>query len=68
MQKKLNENRNYSIIENMYMYDRITKTGILIEVGFLSNASDREKLLDDNYQKELVSKIVAGIINYYVVN
>ena len=68
LQKKLNENRNYSIIENMYMYDRITKTGILIEVGFLSNASDREKLLDDNYQKELVSKIVAGIINYYVVN
>lgn len=68
MQKNLNEKRNHAIINNMYMYDRITKVGILIEAGFLSNASDREKILNDDYQNEFVDKIVEGITKYYVIN
>lgn len=68
LQKTLNKNRTHSIIKNMYMYDRINKPGILIEAGFLSNSIDRKNLLNEDYQTELVSKIVSGIIDYYVVN
>ena len=68
MQQNLNKNRNHSIIKNMYMYDRINKTGILIEAGFLSNSIDRENLLNDEYQNRFVNKIVDGLIKYYVVN
>ena len=68
LQKTLNKNRTHSIIKNMYMYDRINKPGILIEAGFLSNPIDRKNLLNEDYQTELVSKIVSGIIDYYVVN
>jgi len=68
MQEKLNKNRKNSVIKNMYMYDRINKPGILIEAGFLSNESDRNKLLNENYQNEFVRKIADGIISYYIVN
>ena len=68
MQQNLNKNRKHSIINNMYMYDRIDKPGILIEAGFISNYSDREKLLNDEYQNEFADKIIEGIIKYYVVN
>ena len=68
MQKELNKKRTQMVIKNMYMYDHITKPGILIEAGFLSNSSDRTKLLDDKYQDELISKIINGLIGYYVVN
>jgi len=68
MQQELNQERKHAIINNMYMYDRITKPGILIEAGFLSNKIDREHLLNEEYKHEFVSKIVKGIIKYYVVN
>ena len=68
MQENLNKNRKQAIINNMYMYDRISKPGILIEAGFLSNSVDRNNLLNEDYQQKFVEKIVQGIINYYVVN
>ena len=68
MQQSLNRDRTHSIINNMYMYDRIWKPGILIEAGFLSNQSDRENLLNTNYQNKLVEKIVDGLIKYYIIN
>lgn len=68
MQQSLNPERNHSIIKNMYMYDRISKVGILIEAGFLTNQSDRENLLDNDYQDKFVEKIISGIIKYYTIN
>ncbi len=68
MQQNLNINRKHAQIDNMYMYDRISKPGILIEAGFLTNETDRNNLLDDNYQKKFVDKIANAIIKYYVLN
>lgn len=68
MQQNLNINRKHAQINNMYMYDQISKPGILIEAGFLTNETDRNNLLDDNYQKKFVDKIVNAIIKYYVLN
>ncbi|MFW6281944.1 MAG: N-acetylmuramoyl-L-alanine amidase [bacterium] len=42
--------------------------GILIEVGFLSNAEDRQKLTDPNYQQDLSEAIRKGVIKYFQEN
>ena len=63
---KLNSNREFKEIKNMYMYDRVTKPGILIEAGFLSNSSDRDKLLSSDYQDKLAEVIIDGLNLYFV--
>ena len=50
---------------NYYMYKRINKPGILIEVGFISNPSDNYILRDSNYQDTLVNNITLGIEEYF---
>ncbi|MFW6029524.1 MAG: N-acetylmuramoyl-L-alanine amidase [Halanaerobiales bacterium] len=42
--------------------------GVLIEVGFLSNAEDRQKLKDSNYQNKISKAIRKGIIKYFQEN
>lgn len=68
LEQTLNPDRKEQEIKNMYMYDRIDKLGVLIEAGFLSNSSDREKLLESEYQTKFVKKIVDGVIKYFIVN
>lgn len=48
-----------------YMYKHIKIPGILIEAGFISNASDNYLLRSKDYQDKLINNIVYGIINYY---
>lgn len=48
-----------------YMYKHIKIPGILIEAGFISNASDNYLLRNKDYQDKLINNIVYGIINYY---
>jgi len=50
-----------------YMYKQITKPGILIELGFLSNPNDRYRLTKDEYQEELAINI-ANAIEIYLLN
>jgi len=45
-----------------YMYSRLNPPGVLIECGFLSNASERAKLKTSEYQKKLAEVITRGII------
>lgn len=47
-----------------YILKNSDKIGILLECGFISNASDRAKLTDEKYQKELSKAIKAGIMNF----
>lgn len=65
IQKKINTKRKIKELKNMYLFDRITKPGILIEVGFISNPNDRYKLKNKDYQKEISKKITEGIIEYF---
>ena len=69
IQNELKENlkttRELKEIKNMYMYDRINKPGVLIEVGFISNTNERQKLLNDEYQQQLVATITEGVIRYF---
>ena len=65
IQDMFDGNRNISEISDRYMYKRITKPGVLVELGFLSNNDDRTNLLHDTKREKLVDKIVEGIIKYY---
>ena len=47
------------------MYKKIKIPGILIETGFISNASDNYLLRDSNYQDKLINNITNGIISYF---
>ena len=51
---------------NYYMYKRINVSGVLIELGFLSNPNDRYRLTRDAYQEELAKNIVDAIEKYYL--
>ena len=60
--------RDIKLSNEYYMYKNITKPGILIEAGFLSNPNDRYLLKKDEYQYQLVSSITKGIIEYFTSN
>ena len=67
IQKKMNTKRKIKELKNMYLFDRITKPGILIEVGFISNPNDRYKLKNNDYQNEISKSITKGIIEYFKI-
>ncbi len=38
---------------------------VLVEIGFMTNLEEREKLLDDRYLNSLASGIADGVVNYF---
>lgn len=63
--KKLNSNREYKLSNDLYLQKRIERPGVLIEVGFLSNASDRYLLKQESYQNKVATIIVDSMIEYF---
>ncbi len=47
-----------------YLLNNIAATGVLVEVGFLSNPQEEKKLADEAYQKKLAWAIFNGIANF----
>lgn len=62
--KSLKSKRKIKEISDLYLYRKVEKPGVLVEVGFLSNANERYLLRQDSYQEKLVDTIVTGVINY----
>ena len=50
---------------NYYLYKQLNTKGVLIECGFLSNASDRKKLQTEKHQQKIARTINRAIIKYY---
>lgn len=48
-----------------YMYEKLEKSGVLIECGFLSNFEERMKLITDEYQKEIAKTIADSLVKYF---
>lgn len=48
--------------ERYYVLRNNQKPAVLVEMGFLSNYSERQKLSDDEYQENLSQKIADGIM------
>ena len=65
------------IVKNAKMYNRGIKTGdlyvnrmvdmpsVLVELGFISNAQDFDKLVNDKYLEIYATSIYNGIVSYY---
>ena len=52
------------IITGKYVLDNTTKIGCLVEIGFLTNEIDLQKLTDDTYLEKTAFQIYLGILNY----
>ena len=63
--QKLDTNREIKLINDKYLYNMITKPGVLLELGFISNTKERNMLLKEEYQYKISNIIVDSIIKYF---
>lgn len=63
--KDLSSRRKYKKSNNLYLQKRINIPGILVELGFLSNANERYLLKQDKYQNKVVTSLVNSTIKYF---
>ena len=61
---RLNSQRDIKKTD-LYLYKNITTPGVLIECGYLSNATERKLVTDENYQRKLSKAITEGVIFYW---
>ncbi|WP_077303269.1 N-acetylmuramoyl-L-alanine amidase CwlD [Virgibacillus pantothenticus] len=59
-----NTNRAALAINNVYLLKHAEVPGALVEIGFLSNAEEREMLKDSDYQQKVSASIYKGILRY----
>ncbi len=62
--KNLNSNREYKENSTKYLQRRVTRPGVLLEIGFLSNPSERALLQNEVYQNKLANTIKDASIKY----
>lgn len=53
----------YAKTENYYVLLNTQIPAVLVEMGFLSNYSESQKLLNDDYQEILAQRMAEGIFN-----
>ena len=56
--------RFYKENSTKYLQRRVSRPGVLLEVGFLSNASERALLKSDTYQNKIAS-VIRNAVNLY---
>ncbi len=54
--------------KEIYLLKNTENTAVLVECGFLSNKNERQKLLTDDYQKDMSLAITTGFLDYYNSN
>lgn len=60
-----NTTRKAKPINHVYILNYAEKPGVLVEVGFLSNPTERQSLVNDDYQEKVAASIYNGILRYY---
>ncbi|MCM3588535.1 N-acetylmuramoyl-L-alanine amidase CwlD [Mesobacillus maritimus] len=60
-----NTNREAKTSNDIYILKNSEIPGVLVEIGFLSNPTERELLRQDAYQEQVAASIYQGIIRYY---
>lgn len=63
--KDLNSKRKAKNKNDLYLQKRINRPGVLIEVGFLSNASERYLLKQEKYQDKVTLSIANALLKYF---
>lgn len=64
-QKKLNTKRSSKKKSDLYLNKRVEMPGILVEVGFITNANERYMLRQDTYQQKVANTILEATIEYF---
>lgn|GEM_PF-2985043 len=52
---------------NLYVTRNTTSPSVLLELGFITNPDDRQKLIDPIYQESIAQKILQSLLSYYEV-
>lgn len=65
MNKNLSGKREIKQTEDLYLQKRIKRPGVLVEVGFLSNANDRYLLKSEEYQKKVATVLKDATVLYF---
>ena len=65
LKKDLGTTREYKETNDMYLHKRVKRPGVLIEVGFITNPSERRQLMSNNYQQKLANTITKGVLQYF---
>lgn len=60
-----NTNREAKTSESIYLLKKSEIPGVLVEIGFLSNPTEREMLRQEDYQEQVAASIYQGIMRYY---
>lgn len=60
-----NTKREAKAIDHVYVMKYAEKPGALVEIGFLSNAQERELLVDATYQNKIAVSVYEGIMRYF---
>jgi N-acetylmuramoyl-L-alanine amidase len=60
-----NTTREAKPINNVYIVKHAKKPGVLVEVGFLSNPTEKANLKKDSYQDKLAESIYLGLLRYF---
>ncbi|NLV92737.1 MAG: N-acetylmuramoyl-L-alanine amidase [Firmicutes bacterium] len=61
---------NHSFVvprENIYVLRNTSVPTILVELGFISNAEDKAKLITESYRQTLAEAVSRGILDYFEV-
>lgn len=65
MNKALHGDREAKLVTDLYLQKRVQRPGVLIEVGFLSNANDRYLLKQDTYQNKVAILLADTTVKYF---
>ncbi|MGM0904285.1 MAG: N-acetylmuramoyl-L-alanine amidase CwlD [Bacillota bacterium] len=60
-----NTNREAKTSNSIYILKNSEVPGVLVEIGFLSNPTERQMLRQDEYQEQVAASIYQGIMRYY---
>ena len=63
--KQLKSTRKAKVDNELYLLKRIERPGVLLELGFLSNANDRYLLKQESYQNKIIETIVSATLEYF---
>ncbi|MCR2823727.1 N-acetylmuramoyl-L-alanine amidase CwlD [Lederbergia panacisoli] len=60
-----NTTREAKTIQQIFLLKNAKKPGALVEIGFLSNPTERESLKQEQYQEKVAFSIYKGILRYF---
>ena len=66
LKKGTNTKRNTKKDTNIFLLKNTNIPGVLVELGFITNAVDRTNLVSKDYQQKLTKLLVNGIKNYFL--